>query len=228
MDPRWSVGDQPAMAEDAPTEDVKATPENSQPNADVEAQDATEAQPKKRKSFLSNLLDLPSLDTESIKKEELGHYLEVAERKKRQVEERLVLLRAREEQLKGLESSIDDKLRRLDEERQFFSQTLQKEKVLKGERLDQLIEFYKKMEPKKAGPIFAEMDKDLVVSLFKAIPQKQTKNILETMEPQKSVELSEYFGRVRSAREYDLLKEMNKSLRSEFDECKGMPQTTGS
>src|SRR5690606_35946980 len=97
----------------------------------TESADANPAEtpaPKERRSFLSNLLDLPSLDTESIKKEELGHYLEVADRKKRQVEERLTLLKAREEQLKRLENSITDKLHRLDEERKFFAQTLQREK----------------------------------------------------------------------------------------------------
>ena len=97
-----------------------------------------------------------------------------------------------------------------------------REKELKGERVKKLITFFQKMEPKKAAPMFEKMDKDLVISMFKEIPQKQITTVLEQMQPDKSVELSEYFGRVRSAREYDLLKEMNKSLLSEFEECKGM------
>ena len=44
------------------------------------------------------------------------------------------------------------------------------------------------------------------------------------MPADKSVSLSEYYGRVRSMREYDVLKEMNQSLRKEFDDCKGMPK----
>jgi hypothetical protein len=43
------------------------------------------------------------------------------------------------------------------------------------------------------------------------------------MNPDKSVALAEYFGRVKSGREYDLLKELNSSLKKEFQDCKGMP-----
>ena len=180
---------------------------------------------KPRKSFLANLLELPELDPGTVKKDELGRYLEIAERKKRQIEDRLGILKKREDQLKGLETSIDEKLRKLDEERRFFAQTIQQEKTLKGERIDKLVTMYAKMEPKKAAPVIEKLDKDLVVELFKQMPQKQVTAILETMSPDKSVTVSEYYGRVRSAREYDLLKEMNQSLRKEFDDCKGMPKT---
>ncbi len=180
---------------------------------------------KTRKSFLSNLLELPELNPDSIQKEELGKYLEIAERKKRQVEERIDILKKREDQLKGLETAIDDKLKRLDEERRFFAETIQQEKVLKGERTDKLVAMYAKMEPKKAAPVMEKLDKDLVVELFKQMPQKQVTAILEAMSADKSVMISEYYGRVRSAREYDVLKEMNQSLRKEFDDCKGLPKT---
>lgn len=226
LDDRWHVGDLPANAEaEKPTD----APEKKSPDAAKEKDAANEAdKPKEketavRKSFLSNLLELPELNPDSIQKEELGKYLEIAERKQRQIEERLELLKKREDQLRGLETSIDDKLKRLDEERRFFAQTIQKEKDLKGERLEKIITMYAKMEPKKAAPVMEKLDKDLVVELFKAMPQKQVTAILETMNPDKSVQISEYYGRVRSAREYDLLKEMNQSLRKEFDECKGMP-----
>ena len=182
---------------------------------------------KSRLSFLANLLELPSLDAEKPRKEEIGKYLEIAERKHRQIEERLAMLRKREDQLKGLENSIDDKLKRLDEERRFFSQTIQQEKNLKGERLDRLVTLYAKMEPKKAAPVIEKLDKDLTVELFKQLPQKQVTAILEAMTPDRSVTLSEYYGRVRSTREYDTLKEMNQSLRKEFDDCKGMPKAQG-
>ncbi len=176
-----------------------------------------------RKSFLSNLLDLPSLDTETAKKEEIATYMNIIERKQKQVEDRLSMLTNREGQLKKLENSIDEKLKRLDDERRFFSQTIQKEKELKGERIDKLVSLYAKMEPKKAAPLFEKLDRDLVVELFKQLPQKQVTLVLEGMSADKSVSLSEYYGRVRSAKEYDMLKEMNTSLRSEFDQCKGMP-----
>jgi flagellar motility protein MotE (MotC chaperone) len=66
------------------------------------------------------------------------------------------------------------------------------------------------------------MHRDLAVGLFKLIEQKQITKILEAMSPAKAVELSEYFSRIRSAREYDVLKDVNQSLKAEFEECKGM------
>lgn len=176
-----------------------------------------------RKSFLDELLELPALDRDKLQKEDVARYLSMADRKKKQIDERVTLLARRERQLQGLEKSIDEKLKRLDDERKFFSQSIQQEKDLKGQRLDKLVELYDKMEPKKAAPVFEKMDEDLVVALFKRLRQKQVTLILETMSSDKSVKLSEYFGRVRSGKEYDLLKEMNASLRQEFADCKGMP-----
>ncbi|MEY4632485.1 MAG: hypothetical protein RIQ81_2605 [Pseudomonadota bacterium] len=177
-----------------------------------------------RKSFLDDLLDLPSLDRENLKKEDVARYLSMADRKKKQIDERVQVLARREKKLQELEKSIEEKLKKLDEERKFFSQSIQQEKDLQGQRLDKLVELYDKMEPKKAAPVFEKMDDDLVVALFKRLRQKQVTLILETMSAEKSVKLSEYFGRVRSGKEYDLLKEMNSSLRQEFSECKGMPK----
>ncbi len=48
--------------------------------------------------------------------------------------------------------------------------------------------------------------------------------ILEKMSADKSVAITEYYGRVKSMREYDLLKEMNASLKQEFADCKGLPK----
>jgi flagellar motility protein MotE (MotC chaperone) len=148
----------------------------------------------------------------------------MAERKKQQIEERIEVLKDRESQLKGLEASIESKIKTLDEERKYFAQTIQKEKDLKNERTEKLISMYAKMEPKKAAPVVEKLDKDLAIELMKQLPQKQVTAILEVMSPDKSVELTEYYGRVRSAREYDILKEMNQSLKNEFDDCKGMPK----
>lgn len=179
---------------------------------------------KKRKSFLSDLFELPKLDPKNARKEEVGKYLDLADRKGKQISEREAMLTKKEQQLKDIEKSIDDKLARLDDERKFIAKTLQQEKDLKGERLDKLVELYDKMEPKKAAPQFEKIDQDLAVALFKRLKQKQVTTILELMNPDKSVTLAEYFGRVKSGKEYDLLKELNSSLKKEFQDCKGMPE----
>lgn len=184
---------------------------------------AAAAEPARR-SFLDDLLELPVLDRDNLKKEDVARYLSMADRKKKQIDERVQVLSRREKKLQDLEKSIDEKLKKLEEERKFFAQGIQQEKDLQGQRLDKLVELYDKMEPKKAAPVFEKMDEDLVVALFKRLRQKQVTLILETMNADKSVKLSEYFGRVRSGKEYDLLKEMNSSLRQEFSDCKGMPK----
>lgn len=232
LDHGFMLGDKIATAKDEPeakkdssrkVADKPESPGEKKPGSKAADLTEDEDKSKPRKSFLSNLFELPKLDTEAMRKEELGRYLEIAERKERQLKERLDVLKKREDQLKSLEHSIDEKLLKLDEERKYFAQTIQQEKDMKNERVSQLIGMYAKMEPKKAAPVFEKLDKDLVVELFKKLPQKQVTAILEAMSADKSVQISEYYGRVRSAREYDILKEMNQSLRKEFDDCKGMP-----
>jgi flagellar motility protein MotE (MotC chaperone) len=230
------IGDLPLIAadqaqdkkgEDETTASPKKAPEEktTSPQDAVKMKDevSEKKEDEKRKSFLSDLFTLPKLNAKTAKKEEIGKYLNLAERKERQVEERTEQLVQREAQLKILEKNIEDKLLKLDEERKFIAKTIQQEKDLKGERLDKIAELFDKMEPKKAAPQFEKLDKDLTVALFKKLKQKQVTTILESMNPDKSVELTEYFARVKSAREYDLLKELNESLKKEFQDCKGMP-----
>ncbi len=177
----------------------------------------------KRRGYLDDLLNMPKVNTDGLKKDEIGRYLTLLERKQSQVENRIQILKAREDQLKSLEGNLDTKLKKIEDEMLFFQQTVQKEKDLKGERLDKLVEFYQKMEPKKAAVVFEKLDKDLIVQLFNRFPQKQTTQILSLMNPDRSVELSEYYGRLRSSKEYEILKEVNTSLRKEFQDCKGLP-----
>ncbi len=211
------LGEKISVAADAPLKESVKTAEAPAPVA------PPIDDKKERRGFLDDLLNLPTINTDDIKKDELGRYLTLLERKQSQIENRLTILRTREDQLKSLETSVDGKLKKLEEELVYFQQTLQKEKQLQGERLSKLVEFYQKMEPKKAAPVFEKLDRDLVVSLFSSIPQKQTTQILSLMNPDRSVELSEYYGRIRSGKEYELLKEVNFALRKEFEECKGLP-----
>ncbi|SMF69524.1 MotE family protein [Pseudobacteriovorax antillogorgiicola] len=187
-------------------------------------QEFVDEETSRRKSFFEELLTLPKVKPEQNKKDELAKYFSIIERKSRQVEDRIKVLKVRQQQLVQLERSIEQKLKKLEDEMAYFQQTQQQEKDLQKERLESLVEFYKKMPPKKAAPVFERLDKDLVVSLFNAFPKKQTMLILSLMNPDKSVELSEYFGRIQSAKEYELLKEINTALLEEFEECKTEPK----
>lgn len=222
------VGDKALNAQDSEASNPEEKPNQQvkEPKSNENAEKPLDEEKKGRVSFLDSLLDLPALKPEEIQREELGQYLDMAERKEKQIEGRVEILKEKEQQLIQLEKDIDSKLKRLDDERLFLSQTLQKEKEIEEDRLRTLVEFYKKMEPKIAGPIFEQLDKDLVVSLFLKIEEKQVRAILESMNPGKSREITEYFGRIKSGNEYDLLKEVNKSLLDEFQECKGLPKET--
>lgn len=217
-------GDRQLFAENSKTKPSSDKPPTDNKKLDQDLEDEVEtAETTKRKSFLSDLFELPKLNAKKADKAEIGKYLDMAERKERQISERTSHLSKREAQLKALEKSIDEKLGQLDEERKFIAKTLQEEKDLKGERLDKIVALYDKMDPKKAATAFEKLDKDLAVALFKKLKQKQVTTILESMNPEKGVELTEYFARVKSAREYDLLRELNESLKKEFEDCKGMP-----
>ncbi|MGE0174424.1 MAG: hypothetical protein AB7T49_16635 [Oligoflexales bacterium] len=208
------LGDKSVVAQEDTAKEKEQTVAQATPPAQEEDDEDVQ------KGYLDDLFTLPKIDKENLQKDEIARYLSLLEKKESQVEARISVLSAKENHLKQLEGVIDDKLKKLEEEMNYFQQTVQKEKEVKDERLERLVEFYRKMSPKKAAPVFESLDKDLVVALFNKIPQKQTTEILSLMNPQKSVELSEYFGRIKSGSEYNTLKEINTSLRKEFSECR--------
>lgn len=173
----------------------------------------------KERSLIDDLLYLPKLDRESVTKGQLARYLEMLERKKLKIESTMINLKSEHSRLKGLEAEVEGKIDKLQEELKFFQQTVQKEKDFSEERLAKLIEFYKKVPPKKSAPVFESLDKDLVVALFNGLPKKQVTKILALMAPEKSVEITEYYGRITSAKEYLLLQEINKELADTFKKC---------
>lgn len=211
------IGEKKSIAQEQ--QDINPDKENESDEDFIDEDD----EETRRKSFFEELLTLPKIEPGKTKKDELAKYFSLIERKSRQVEDRIKLLKTKHNQLKELEKSIDNKIEKLNDEHTYFKQTQQKEKEVRDERLKSLVEFYKKMAPKKAAPVFEKLDKDLVVQLFNEIPQKQTMQILSLMNPDKSVEISEYFGRINSAKEYELLKEVNTALLQEFEKCKTAP-----
>ena len=216
----FSIGEKKIFAQQAMTK-TEADNDTDKGDEDTDNQDSDneESMIKKRKSYINDLLFLPKINTTTLKKDEISRYLNLIERKTEAIKNRMKSLKRREKKLKSVESMVNKKIQKLEEEVDFFKQTVQQEKDISEDRLEQLVTFYKKMSPKKAAPVFEKMDRDLVVALFKKIPQKQTTEILSLMTPDRSVEISEYYGRIKSGKEYDLLKEINQSLRKEFIDC---------
>jgi len=226
------IGEKPLVAQNQALDPNAKKPESgtTKPKQKLAKNEAIQTEEAdvilQRRSYVNDLLNLPEIKKDGLKKGEISRFLMLLDKKLQQVGNRTDILSQRENNLKQLENSIDQKLGKLEEEITYFKQTLQKEKEINKGRLDELVGFYKKMTPKKAAPVFEQMDKDLVVALFKRIGVKQTMTILSLMPPEKSVELTEYFGRIRSGKEYEMLKQINSSLKKEFQDCKGLPEGT--
>lgn len=140
---------------------------------------------------------------------------------RRDVEKRIAQLQAAKQGYDRSKSSVDAKLKRIEEERRLLEETLQKERKAKQERLSDALQFVAKMEPQKAAPLLETMDRDLVMQLLKQLPPRQVTKLLESVNPKKATEFLEYYTRIRSGREYELLREMGLCAtgnEDEFDE----------
>ena len=124
------------------------------------------------------------------------------------VEDKISRLKSSKNAYDKAKKDIEQTLKKLDEDRKLLDETLQKEKKVQQERLTEALAFLEKMEPRKAGPVLEAMDRDLVIQLFRKLPQKQVTKLLESVSPKKATELFEYYTRMRSGREYALLKEI--------------------
>lgn len=140
---------------------------------------------------------------------------------RRDVEQRIAKLQAAQRGYERSKSSVDAKLKRIEEERRLLEETLQKERKAKQERLSDALQFVAKMEPQKAAPLLETMDRDLVMQLLRQLPPRQVTKLLESVNPKKATEFLEYYTRIRSGREYELLREMGlcaSGNEGEFDE----------
>lgn len=121
-------------------------------------------------------------------------------------------LHAAKEAYDKAKSDVDEKLKKTEEERKLLEETLQKEKQAKSDRLEKALKVVGKMDPKKAAPMIEGMDRDLVIALLKSLPENQVTKILEGVSPKKASEFLEYYTKIRSGREYELMKELGLCL----------------
>lgn len=127
---------------------------------------------------------------------------------KQDVDNRLAAIVEARKGYEAAKATVEEKLKKIEEERKMLDETLQKEKKVKEERLAEIIEFVSKMEPKKAAPVLEGMDRDLVIALMKKLPARFVTKALESMTSKKAVEYMEYYTRIRSGREFELMKEL--------------------
>jgi flagellar motility protein MotE (MotC chaperone) len=110
--------------------------------------------------------------------------------------------------LERTRKDVEEKLKQIKEKETLLAETLQKEKEVKEERLKEALVFVEKMEPRKASPVIEGMDRDLVLALFKKLPPRVVTKLLENVSPKKATEWMEYYTRIRSGREFALLREL--------------------
>jgi len=134
------------------------------------------------------------------------------------VSEKLVRLKLATEKFDASRKDSADKLALIKQERQLLEESVQKEKKVQKERVEQALTFIEKMEARKAAPVLEGMDRDLVLELFKRLKPKTVTKFLEAMKPKKATEYMEYYSRIRSGREYELLRDMKVCSTSDIPE----------
>jgi flagellar motility protein MotE (MotC chaperone) len=149
--------------------------------------------------------DIPENGLTLSKAAELRNQLLLMRREIEQKTEKLNTARRGYDRSKA---DIENKLRRIEEERKLLEETLQKERKAKEERLSEALEFIVKMDPKKAAPLLEGMDRDLVMQLLRKLPPRQVTRLLESVSPKKATEFLEYYTRIRSGREFELFREL--------------------
>lgn len=135
---------------------------------------------------------------------------------KQEVEEKIVRLKLATQAYRQAQVESEQRIKIIREEAQLLDETLQKEKEVQKERVEEALVFIEKMEPRKAAPVLESMDRDLVVQLFKKLKPKTVTKFLEAMRPAKATEYMEYYTKIRSGREFELLRDLKMCQGSDF------------
>jgi flagellar motility protein MotE (MotC chaperone) len=127
---------------------------------------------------------------------------------KQDIEQKLVRLEEAKKSYDLARLDIDSRIKKVVEEKRLLDETLQKEKKLKEDRVKEAVEFVSKMEPRKVAPVMDTMDRDLVIVLLSRLPPRQVTKLLENSTPAKATQFLEYYTRIRSGREFEMLREL--------------------
>jgi flagellar motility protein MotE (MotC chaperone) len=127
---------------------------------------------------------------------------------KQDIEQKLVRLEEAKKSYDLARLDIDSRIKKVVEEKRLLDETLQKEKKLKEDRVKEAVEFVSKMEPRKVAPVMDTMDRDLVIVLLSRLPPRQVTKLLENSTPSKATQFLEYYTRIRSGREFEMLREL--------------------
>jgi flagellar motility protein MotE (MotC chaperone) len=127
---------------------------------------------------------------------------------KAEVEQKITTFEEQKKLLVKTKQDIAAEKKFVENEKKLLDSSIQKEKEVQQQRLSESLEIIVKMEPKKAASVLESLDRDLVIQLIKKLPAKQATKIFENLNAKKAAEYMEYYTRIKSGREYALLKEL--------------------
>ena len=136
---------------------------------------------------------------------------------KQDVESKIQRLKEKKDVADDALSKLDKQRKELDEEKRLFNESITKEKNIREERIAQTVKFFDRMDPKKAAAVVSTLDKDLVTNIFLRLKTKRISDILSNMDPKTASDKLEYFTKIRSGREFSLLKKMGLCEQSDID-----------
>jgi flagellar motility protein MotE (MotC chaperone) len=117
------------------------------------------------------------------------------EEERGKLKERRQSLDEREEQLKILQTEVDNKLKRLTELRKELDQLTAKKEEVEVQRVKKLSKIYQKRDPASAAETLASMQKDLAVSILSMMRDKSAGKILDEMDKKTAIIYSTAMGR---------------------------------
>lgn len=161
--------------------------------------------------FLNKYLraqNLPVIPKSELTTSEAMRIRDELELIKADIEQKIVRLEEAKKSYDSVRSDIDARVKKVEEERRLLDETLQKEKKLKEDRVKETVEFVSKMDPKKVAPVMETMDRDLVIILLSRLPARQVTKLLENSSPAKATQFLEYYTRIRSGREFEMLRDL--------------------
>ncbi len=106
-----------------------------------------------------------------------------------------------ESELKAVSKDLEEKLKKLEEERKRLERLVEERKTLQKEEppsdFQKLVAVFNRADPDEAGAIMNNMDPNLAAEILLKLKESQSAAILSAMDPQKAAQVSQLMARKR-------------------------------
>ena len=120
--------------------------------------------------------------------------------RKRQLDERELLLNQREEQLRALRDNIQHQIAELNRLQQKIEASMEAKKAQDAENLTKVVSLYNGMDPKKAAAKLQSLDTNVAVKILMAMNQRKASALMEELPPEQAKRVTEEIVRKAPAR----------------------------